>query len=115
MSRINECVRHDDQLETRVTLPPTLGLVLAGGLARRIGGGDKALIRIGGTSILQRVVACLVPQCRPLILNANGDPSRFADTGLQIVADSVPASEHEEVLAKSHALVRALELAQGGL
>jgi molybdopterin-guanine dinucleotide biosynthesis protein A len=73
-----------------VTLPHTLGLVLAGGLARRIGGGDKALIRIGGTSILQRVVACLVPQCRPLILNANGDPSRFADTGLQIVADSVP-------------------------
>jgi molybdenum cofactor guanylyltransferase len=73
-----------------VTLPPTLGLVLSGGLARRIGGGDKALIRIGGTSILRRVVACLAPQCCQLILNANGDPSRFADTGLQIVADSMP-------------------------
>jgi len=73
-----------------VTAPPTLGLVLAGGLARRMGGGDKARIKIGGASILQRVLACLVPQCRCLIINANGDAARFADTGLPVVADSVP-------------------------
>jgi molybdenum cofactor guanylyltransferase len=73
-----------------VTAPPTLGLVLAGGLARRMGGGDKARIKIGGASILQRVLACLVPQCRRLIINANGDAARFADTGLPVVADSVP-------------------------
>jgi molybdopterin-guanine dinucleotide biosynthesis protein A len=71
-------------------LPPTLGLVLAGGLARRMGGGDKARIAIGGVTILQRVLACLEPQCARLVINANGDPARFADTKLPVVADSVP-------------------------
>jgi molybdenum cofactor guanylyltransferase len=64
--------------------------VLAGGLARRMGGGDKARIRIGGSTILQRVLACLTPQCSGLIINANGDATRFADTGLPVVPDSVP-------------------------
>jgi molybdopterin-guanine dinucleotide biosynthesis protein A len=73
-----------------VTAPPTLGLVLAGGLARRMGGGDKVRIKIGGVSILQRVLACLGPQCSRIIINANGDAARFADTGLPVVADSVP-------------------------
>jgi molybdenum cofactor guanylyltransferase len=73
-----------------VTVPPTLGLVLAGGLARRMGGGDKARIAIGGATILQRVLACLKPQCARVIINANGDPARFADTQLAVVADSVP-------------------------
>ena len=68
----------------------TLGLVLAGGLARRMGGGDKARIRIGGKTILERVLARLKPQCARIIINANGDPARFADTGLPVVADSVP-------------------------
>jgi molybdenum cofactor guanylyltransferase len=71
-------------------VPPTLGLVLAGGLARRMGGGDKARIAIGGASILQRVLARLTPQCARVIINANGDPARFADTRLPVVADSVP-------------------------
>jgi molybdopterin-guanine dinucleotide biosynthesis protein A len=64
--------------------------VLAGGLARRMGGGDKARVTIGGVTILQRVLACLKPQCSGVIVNANGDPARFADTGLPVVADSVP-------------------------
>ena len=72
------------------SVPPTLGLVLAGGLARRMGGGDKARIAIGGVTILQRVLACLAPQCIGLVINANGDPARFADTKLPVVADSVP-------------------------
>jgi molybdenum cofactor guanylyltransferase len=69
---------------------PTLGLILAGGLARRMGGGDKARIRIGGATILERVLARLDPQCAAIIINANGDPARFADTGLPVVPDSVP-------------------------
>jgi molybdopterin-guanine dinucleotide biosynthesis protein A len=77
-------------MTTEPTLEPTLGLVLAGGLARRMGGGDKARITIGGRTILQRVLDCLRPQCTQLILNANGDPARFADTGLPVVADDVP-------------------------
>ena len=68
----------------------TVGLVLAGGLARRMGGGDKALIRIGGAAILDRVLAVLRGRCDPIILNANGDPARFARYGLPVIADSVP-------------------------
>ena len=69
--------------------PPTLGLVLAGGLARRMGGGDKALITIGGVTILDRVIACLSGQCPGILINANGDPARFADTDLMVVPDNV--------------------------
>ena len=68
----------------------THGLVLAGGLARRMGGGDKALIRIGNETILQRTLARLKPQTRGIVLNANGDPARFKAFGLPVVADSVP-------------------------
>jgi molybdenum cofactor guanylyltransferase len=76
--------------KTDMTTIDPLGLVLAGGLARRMGGGDKARIRIGARTILERVLARLTPQCSRIILNANGDPGRFADTGLAVVADSVP-------------------------
>jgi molybdopterin-guanine dinucleotide biosynthesis protein A len=72
------------------TETPTLGLVLAGGLARRMGGGDKPLTRIGGKTILSRVIERMAPQCQRLILNANGDPARFADTGLPVIPDDVP-------------------------
>jgi molybdenum cofactor guanylyltransferase len=70
--------------------PPTVGLVLAGGLARRMGGGDKALIKIGRSTILDRVLATLSGQCVDIIINANGDPQRFADTGCTVVPDNVP-------------------------
>ena len=69
---------------------PPLGLILAGGLARRMGGGDKARIKIGGKTILERVLATMTPQCKRLIINANGDAARFADTRLHVVADTVP-------------------------
>jgi molybdopterin-guanine dinucleotide biosynthesis protein A len=73
-----------------MTTEKPLGLVLAGGLARRMGGGDKARIRIGGKTILERVLARLTPQCAEIVLNANGDLARFADTRLPVVPDSVP-------------------------
>jgi molybdenum cofactor guanylyltransferase len=72
------------------SFPPTLGLVLAGGLARRMGGGDKALLRIGSATILDRVLGRLTPQCSRLIINANGDPARFGFTRLPVIADDVP-------------------------
>jgi len=65
------------------------GVLLAGGLARRMGGGDKPMRTIGGRTILQRVIARLAPQCDGLILNANGDPARFAAFGLPVIPDSV--------------------------
>jgi molybdopterin-guanine dinucleotide biosynthesis protein A len=65
------------------------GVLLAGGLARRMGGGDKPMRTIGGRTILERVIARLKPQCSELILNANGDPARFASFGLPVIADTV--------------------------
>jgi molybdenum cofactor guanylyltransferase len=69
--------------------PPTPGVVLAGGLARRMGGGDKPMRTIGGRTILDRVIERLAPQCNGLAINANGDPARFAGFGLPVVMDSV--------------------------
>jgi molybdenum cofactor guanylyltransferase len=65
------------------------GVLLAGGLARRMGGGDKPMRQIAGRTILERVIARLAPQCDGLILNANGDPARFATFGLKVVPDTV--------------------------
>ena len=65
------------------------GVLLAGGLARRMGGGDKPMRSIGGRTILARVIARLQPQCDGLLLNANGDPARFAAFGLPVIPDGV--------------------------
>ncbi|MDP2802828.1 MAG: molybdenum cofactor guanylyltransferase MobA [Phreatobacter sp.] len=72
-----------------MTHPETLGVLLAGGLARRMGGGDKPLRSVGGVTLLDRAVARIGPQCDGLIVNANGDPARFAGLGLPVVADTV--------------------------
>jgi len=66
-----------------------VGVILAGGLARRMGGGDKPMQLIDGRTILDRVISRFSPQCDDLLLNANGDPARFAKFGLPVVADSV--------------------------
>jgi len=68
----------------------TLGLLLAGGLSRRMGGGDKALRALGGRTLLDHVIDRIRPQVAGIILNANGDPARFAGFGLPVVADTVP-------------------------
>jgi molybdenum cofactor guanylyltransferase len=69
--------------------PAIPGLLLAGGLARRMGGGDKPMRQIAGRTILDRVIARLKPQCDGLVLNANGDATRFASFGLPVIADSI--------------------------
>ena len=66
-----------------------LGVILAGGQATRMGGGDKGRLRLGGRSLLAHVMDRLDPQVAGLALNANGDAARFADLGLPVVADSV--------------------------
>lgn len=69
--------------------PETLCVVLAGGLGRRMGGGDKPMREIGGRTILEHVIERLERQCDGLVLNANGDPARFARFGLPVVADTI--------------------------
>ena len=68
----------------------TVGVILAGGLARRMGGGDKALIPLGGTTLIERAIARASVQVEDLIINANGDPKRFAHLGLPVISDRVP-------------------------
>ncbi|GGG84596.1 molybdenum cofactor guanylyltransferase [Salipiger pallidus] len=65
-----------------------LGVILAGGLATRMGGVDKTLLTVGGQSLLSRIIDRLEPQVAGLALNANGDAARFA-TGLPVLADSI--------------------------
>ena len=65
------------------------GVLLAGGQSRRMGGGDKALRLLAGQTLLDRVIARVKPQVAALVLNANGDPARFARFGLPVVADSI--------------------------
>lgn len=67
-----------------------VGLLLAGGLSRRMGGGDKTLRPLGGRPLLDHVIERVRPQVAALVLNANGDPARFVGFGLPVVADSVP-------------------------
>ncbi|MDU8928439.1 molybdenum cofactor guanylyltransferase MobA [Alisedimentitalea sp. MJ-SS2] len=66
-----------------------LGVILAGGLATRMGGGDKALLPLGQGTLLSHVVDRLAPQVAGMALNANGDPERFAAFGLPVLADSI--------------------------
>lgn len=67
-----------------------LGVILAGGQARRMGGGDKGRLMLGGQSLIERVIARLAPQVKVLALSANGPPDRFADLGLPVLPDSLP-------------------------
>lgn len=66
-----------------------LGVILAGGQARRMGGGDKGLLPLGDSNILQHVIDRLSPQVADLALNANGDPARFEALNLPVLADSI--------------------------
>ena len=66
------------------------GVILAGGLATRMGGGDKGRLPLGDGSVIDHVIARFAPQVDQLALNANGDPDRFADLGLPVLPDSVP-------------------------
>lgn len=69
---------------------PIIGVILAGGLARRMGGGDKCLLPLVGKTLLQRTIERTQPQVNTLLLNANGNNLRFARTRLTVVADRYP-------------------------
>jgi molybdopterin-guanine dinucleotide biosynthesis protein A len=65
------------------------GVILAGGRAKRMGGGDKCLHRLGDRTLLDRVIDRARSQVSQLVLNANGDPGRFAQFGLPVAADAI--------------------------
>lgn len=97
-----------------------LGVILAGGLARRMGGGDKGALIIDGRSMLDRVIDRLGPQVDGLVLNANGDPARLGEYGLPVVADTLPdhpgplagvlaGMEHAATLGRTHIVTAAAD------
>src|SRR5690554_6819071 len=65
------------------------GILLAGGLSRRMGGGDKCLRDLAGKPMLAHVIERLAPQVGAMAINANGDPARFASFGLDVVPDTI--------------------------
>ncbi len=67
-----------------------VAVILAGGRARRMGGGDKALLKLRGRPLLDHVLERVRPQVRAVALSANGDPARFAGWGLEVLADATP-------------------------
>jgi molybdopterin-guanine dinucleotide biosynthesis protein A len=71
------------------TAEDVAGVVLAGGRSRRMGGGDKTLLDLDGRSMLAHVISRLRPQVRELVINANGDATRFDGLGFLVVADTV--------------------------
>ena len=74
-----------------------LGVILAGGRATRMGGGDKGLRAVGGRRLIDHVIDRLGSQCGAMAINANGDPARFSEFGLPVVADSL--ADHPGPLA----------------
>ena len=74
-------------------MPPDLknicGLLLAGGQSRRMGGGDKCLMTLGGKTLLQRIVDTAAPQVGPLVLNTNSDPALFDTYNLPVAPDVI--------------------------
>ncbi|MBJ6124683.1 molybdenum cofactor guanylyltransferase MobA [Microvirga splendida] len=69
--------------------PPTLGVILAGGLSRRMGGNDKALLTLGERTLAEHVAERLAPQCASVIVNANREFSRFEEMYLPVAPDSI--------------------------
>lgn len=65
-----------------------LGVILAGGAARRMGGQDKCLIPLGGTRLLDLILGRFAPQVGPVVISAGGDQTRFGD--MTVVPDTVP-------------------------
>lgn len=88
-----DTVTHDGRLGPNAGTDVIAGVILAGGLSRRMfadgGGGDKGLLAIGATSMLGHVIDRLRPQVGAMAINANGDPARFAGFGLPVVADTI--------------------------
>ena len=66
-----------------------LGIILAGGLATRMGGGDKGLLSLGRSTLLDHVIDRLSPQVTDLAINANGDPDRFSRFDLPVLPDPI--------------------------
>jgi molybdenum cofactor guanylyltransferase len=90
-----------------------VGVLLAGGKSSRMGGGDKCLRLLGGKPILARIIDRLKPQVSDIVINANGDPSRFAPFELPVIPDSIAG--HQGPLAGVHAALEWVKVNRHGI
>jgi molybdopterin-guanine dinucleotide biosynthesis protein A len=91
--------------------PPLTGLVLAGGLGRRMGGGEKALVPLRGSALISHVIERLRPQVSEVLVNVNVPAERYSAFGDRIIADRIPnrpgplAGLHAGLVEARHAWV----------
>jgi molybdenum cofactor guanylyltransferase len=78
------------EVETKVDRAATLGVVLDGGRARRMGGADKGLMTLGGRPMIAHAIDRLRPQVGLVAISANGDLAPFERFGLPVVVDDPP-------------------------
>jgi molybdopterin-guanine dinucleotide biosynthesis protein A len=81
--------RRKQRINAAMARAETIGLILAGGRAQRMGGRDKAFLPLAGASLVQRAIARLAPQCDRVIINANRELARLAQLDLPVICDSV--------------------------
>ena len=81
------------ELKLKMIRDDILAVLLAGGKSRRMGGGDKSLQKLAGEPLLSHVINRIKPQTNCMIINANGNPKRFASFGLEVVNDVVPGQQ----------------------
>jgi molybdopterin-guanine dinucleotide biosynthesis protein A len=82
--------KREQGVKMQIKSSEIVGVILAGGLARRMGGGDKSMLQLGGRRILDYVIESAQNQLETVIINANGDPERFTEFNLPVQADIVP-------------------------
>ena len=89
-----------------------VGIILAGGAARRMGGIDKCLLPLGNETLLEHVITRVTPQVDQLLLNANGDPSRFTHVNIPIVEDCVKGNATENYAGPLAGILTGMEWAK---
>lgn len=75
------------------------GVILAGGEGQRMGGVDKAFVQLADRPLIAHVLDRLEPQVERVLISANGDASRFAGLGCQVVPDATPQGPLSGVLS----------------
>lgn len=73
-------------------LRSTTGVILAGGLSRRMGGIEKSLLQLSGKPLIEHIRDRLAPQVGAMVISANGDPARFSRLGLPVISDTIPGN-----------------------
>ncbi|MFB2760663.1 molybdenum cofactor guanylyltransferase MobA [Shewanella xiamenensis] len=62
-------------------------VILAGGMARRMGGDDKGLVELNGKAMIEHTIERIKPQVKEILINANRNQTRYAELGFTVLSD----------------------------